>query len=119
MRKGTEIERLKKLIVKLKKLGKKEGAPVWKVASKLLALPRRRRVVVNVGKVVKTVKDGEIALVPGKLLGDGILEQKVKVAAFAWTPKAEERVKAAGGEVISIDQLLQDNPKGTNVRIVR
>ncbi len=119
MRKGTEIERLKKLIVKLDKIGKKEDASIWRVASRLLALPRRRRVVVNVGKVVKTVKDGEVALVPGKLLGDGIIEQKVKVAAFAWTPKAEERIKAAGGEVIPIDKLVDENPKGTNVRIVR
>ncbi len=119
MRKGTEIEALRKLIVKLEKVGKKEDVSVWKVAAELLSMPRRRRVVANVGKVVKVVKDGEIALVPGKLLGDGIVEQKVKVAAFFWTPKAEARIKAAGGEVISIDKLVDENPKGTNVRIVR
>ena len=117
MIRGTEKEDLKQLIIRLRKLGKENS--VWDAAAEMLSLPRRKQVEVNISKVIKVVKDGEIALVPGKLLGDGIIESKVMVAAYAWTDTAKKRIEKAGGKVLTIDELIEENPKGVNVRILR
>ncbi len=119
MQRGTEKESLKNLILKLEKLGKKNKVGLWVTASKLLALPRRRCVAVNVSKVEKSVSEKEIALVPGKLLGDGVIERKLTIAAYVWTPGAKKRIESAGGSLLSIDELVDRNPKGTDVRIIR
>ncbi|MEM3364376.1 MAG: 50S ribosomal protein L18e [Candidatus Micrarchaeia archaeon] len=117
MIRGTEKEDLKQLIVKLKKLGKNNA--VWKTTAEMLQLPRRRQVVVNISKVAENIKDGEVALVPGKLLGDGLIETKIIVAAYAWTDTAKKRIEGAGGKVMAIEELIKENPKGTGVRILR
>ncbi len=117
MIRGTEKEDLKGLIIRLKKLGR--NAAIWVTAARMLSLPRRRQVIVNIAKVAESVKGEEVALVPGKLLGDGLIESKVRVAAYAWTDTAKTRIEAAGGKVLTIDELVKENPKGTNVRILR
>jgi len=55
----------------------------------------------------KITKQGEVyhislaSLGYGKLLGTGKAEAKLKIVAPAWSASAEEKVKAAGGEVVS------------------
>ncbi|MGB9635616.1 MAG: 50S ribosomal protein L18e [Candidatus Micrarchaeia archaeon] len=119
MRKGTEKEDLRKLIVLCEKSGKRNKVALWRYAAELLSLPRRRSVVVNVGKIARILGENEVALVPGKLLGDGIIERKLRIAAYCWTPTAKKRVEDAGGEVMCIEKLIEMNPKATNVRIMR
>ena len=38
-----------------------------------------------------------------KILGNGNLEKKLKIHAHAWSKAAEEKVKAAGSELIKLD----------------
>ena len=38
-----------------------------------------------------------------KILGNGTLEKKLKIHAHAWSKSAEEKVKAAGSELIKLD----------------
>lgn len=119
MKKGTEKEDLRRLILKLEKAGRKEKCQLWVTAAELLALPRRRMVQVNVGKIEKLSADGQVALVPGKLLGDGIIEKKLSIAAYECTPGAKKKVEAAGGVVMPIEELFAKNPKGTGILLVR
>lgn len=119
MRKGTEKKSLRELIVRLEKAGKENNSPIWIRAAELLKLPTRKAVCVNAGKVAKVCKDGEVALIPGKLLGDGVIETKLNVAAYEWTPSAKKKIESAGGKVISIDELVKSNVKGTGVRLLR
>ena len=56
-------------------------------------------------------------LVPGKVLSNGDLENKVDVVALKFSAKAQEKIENAGGECISIDEIMDKNPKGSNIRI--
>ena len=38
-----------------------------------------------------------------KILGNGNLEKKLKIHAHAWSKAAEDKVKAAGSELIKLD----------------
>jgi large subunit ribosomal protein L18e len=57
-------------------------------------------------------------VVPGKVLGSGKLEHPLIVAAFAFSDQAQSRILSAKGKCLTIQDLLETNPKGSNVRIM-
>jgi len=58
-------------------------------------------------------------VVPGKLLGAGALDHAVTVAAFGASEKAKEKLAAAKAKYLSIPELVEKNPKGANIKIIR
>jgi len=91
---------------------------VWKAAAKNLEKPSRQRRQVNIYKIDKHVQDGELALVPGKVLGVGELTKSVTVAAFAFSQEARNKIEASNGKILTIKELMKQNPKGKGVRIL-
>lgn len=73
----------------------------------------------NLGQVSRHVKDGEVVAVPGKVLGSGEPKAKLTIAAFKFSPSALVKVKKAGGRCIPFSRLVEENPRGTNVRLLR
>jgi len=96
----------------------KQEAPIWKAMAKKLGKAVRRRQTVSIGHISKNVKKGEIALVPGKVLSDGELTQKITISALKFSDSAFEKVNKAGGKAISIAELVKQNPKGKGVRVI-
>ena len=90
----------------------------WRRIAADLQKPTRQRRTVNVYKIEQFARDGETIVVPGKVLSVGHLSKKVAVAAFTFSKEAEQKIKAAKGTVLSIQELLQKNPDGKKVRIL-
>ena len=109
-----ENTHLKKLVEELSK----QEAPIWKAVARELGKSVRRIRAVSIGHISKNVKKGEIALVPGKVLSDGELTQKITISAFKFSDSAFEKVNKSGGKAISIAELVKQNPKGKGVRII-
>lgn len=113
----TNLE-LRMLTRFLRKAGKEYNAPVWKYAAGLLERPTRRRVEVNLYKIERYAEEGDYVLVPGKVLGFGVLTKKVVVAAWRFSRAAREKIYAAGGEAITIAELVRRNNRGSKVKIL-
>ncbi|MEM7821868.1 MAG: 50S ribosomal protein L18e [Candidatus Aenigmatarchaeota archaeon] len=109
---------LKQLIEELKQKSKELKAPIWKALAEKLARPRRRKVEVNVYEIERHAKENETVVIPGVVLGNGDITKPVKVAAWRFSQKAEEKIKKAGGKVMKIEELLKENPKGSGVKIL-
>lgn len=107
------------LITKLRKASIEHNAEIWRVVSRTLLKPRRKRPAVNISKINRYTKDGDVVLVPGKVLGSGNLTHKVTVAALSFSETAKEKIKKVKGKALSIEELLKKNPKGTNVILMR
>jgi len=105
------------LVTDLRKAGKTN--PLWKRVADELEGSTRRMVAVNLFKIDSVVRDGEIALIPGKVLSLGSLSQKRTVAAFGYSEAARKKILAQKGEVLSLSELLKKNPQGKNVRLVK
>lgn len=73
---------------------------------------------VNLSDIARYANADETVLVPGKVLSNGDLTEKVNVAAFKFSQKAQEKIESAGGECVSIDDIMESNPKGSNIRIM-
>ncbi|MCD6502619.1 MAG: 50S ribosomal protein L18e [Thermoplasmata archaeon] len=108
---------LLELVEKLRRKYSETKAPIWKAVAEELLRPRSIRKGVNVGKIDKILKDGEIALVIGKALGGGYVTRPLVVAAVSFSKKAREKIEKAGGRCMSIEDLMSENPNGSNVRI--
>jgi len=115
---GPTNRQLRMLARFLRKAAVANSAKIWRAIAELVERPRRSRVVVNVGKLNRVVNDGDVVVIPGKLLGGGELKKRVIVAAVSVTPKAWKKVVEAGGEVITIPELVRRNPKGSGVKII-
>lgn len=103
----------------LYKASRQYHARIWRYVADLLQRPRRKRIIVNVGKIAALTKPGDVVVVPGKVLGGGReLKHPVTVAAWRFSWSAKEKIERAGGKAISIQELVQMNPKGSNVKII-
>ncbi|MEM2099392.1 MAG: 50S ribosomal protein L18e [Candidatus Bathyarchaeia archaeon] len=116
--KSTNPERIQ-LINFLKKQAKEAKANIWRDVAENLAKPNKRRIAVNLSQINRTTNKKAIIVVPGKVLGTGTLDHPVTVAAFSVSEKAKEKLAKAKANFLSIQELVKENPKGTNVLIIR
>ena len=109
----------RRVAVMLEKAGRKDRAPAWSRTSSILSNPGKTRVEVNIGRISKMAGDGAAILVPGKVLGTGVIDRKVTVGAFSFSSGARSKLEASGGSALTIEQFVRKFPKGSGVRIVR
>ncbi len=95
----------------------KNDAGIWKAVAKKLEKPSRNWAEVNVGKIARHLNEGEIALVTGKVLGDGEAA-KMEVAAFDFSESARKKIEGAGGKCYSLKEIVDKSPKGKGIRII-
>jgi len=105
------------LIRALKKTALEQKVPLWKRVAEDLEKPTRARRIVNIFKLDANTQDGDVVVVPGKVLGEGDLTKKVTVAAFSFSDQAKEKISKQG-KVITITELVQNNPKAAKVKIL-
>lgn len=120
MKKVTKTNpRYATLISTLKDASRSGDAGVWREIAKRLEAPSRNYAEVNLSKINRYAREGETVIIPGKVLGSGALTRGVKVAALQFSGTAAEKITAANGTCMTIEDLLKNNPEGKLVRILR
>lgn len=118
MRTGPTNTTTQRLIVELEKLSKKEKAPIWNRIAEELSKSTRSRREVALYTLDSNLENGEIGIVPGKVLSNGEFSKKNTIAAFKFSEQAKEKIAKSGGKTLTIQQLIKENPKGKKVRII-
>lgn len=111
-------DQLTTLITQLKRVAIEKERPLWKRVAADLEKPTRARRIVNLWLIEQYAKDGETLIVPGKVLGDGVLTKKVTVAAASFSDEAKRKLAANGSKALSIEELLKHKPDGKEIRIL-
>lgn len=106
------------LIRKLKKQANSENAAIWKDVAYKLSTANRKTSPVNIRDINKHSKEDETVLIPGKVLSNGELNNKVNVVALNFSKRAQEKIENAGGKCLSISEIMEINPKGSNIKIM-
>ena len=117
-RTGPTNPYLKQLIENLKKKSLELKAPIWKDIAEKLSKSTRQKVEVNLSDIERHVNDGETILVPGIVLSSGNLTKKVNIAAWRFSKSAEQKIRDSNGKIMTIEELVKENPKGSNVKII-
>ena len=109
--------RVERLMEDLKRIARERGAPIWKDIAKRLDKPRRNYAEVNLSKINRYSLANDTIVVPGKVLGAGAIEKPITIAALGFSKKAYEKVSSQG-KCMSIEELMETNPKGSGVKII-
>ena len=110
--------RLQQLIAELKSTSRDADAAVWADIAERLEKPRRTHAEVNLGRIERYAQDDETVIVPGKVLGSGVLQKNVTVAAVNFSGTARKKIDQVG-DAVQLEQVLDNNPEGSNVRVIR
>jgi len=106
------------LIDSLKKVSREKGADVWRDIALRLEKPARNWAEVNLSKLERYANEGDIIVVPGKVLGAGSINKKLTVAAYRFSESAAKKIEEAGGRKLTIPELVREAPSGRDVRIM-
>lgn len=109
---------LESLIGKLKEKSLNEKVKIWKAIAIELEKPTRNRRIVNLFKLDSHTKDNDTVIVPGKVLSNGEITHKITIAAYSFSKQAIEKIRNVQGTALTIEQLLEQNPKGEKVKII-
>jgi large subunit ribosomal protein L18e len=102
----------------LRRSAREYQAPIWRRVREILGSPKRRRISVNISKINRYSVEGDVVVVPGKVLGAGEIGHKVVIGAFSYSDLAIKKLRDAGCEVLSIEELVRRYPKGNGVKII-
>lgn len=111
--------RILKLIDDLKAKSREQNVGIWRDIAMRLDKPTRHYAETNLSKINRYSKENETVIVPGKVLGTGNIDHPVTVAALNFSMTAEQLIANAKGKCLSIEQLMETNPTGKGVRILK
>jgi len=98
-------------------LAAKKGTK-WLEVANLVSRPKRVSIKVNLDSIEKNSKEGDIIVIPGKVLGKGNLTKKIKVVAFSFSESVDEKLDKAKCEKIRIIDEIKKNPEAKNIKIL-
>ena len=90
---------------------------IWRKVSKKLSRARRQRIEANLYRINNKTKKNDVIVVPGKVLGIGELNHELTISCLDCSQSARKKIEASGSKLLSIEELLAENPTGTNVKI--
>jgi Ribosomal protein L18E len=111
--------RISLLIDSLKAKSREQNVGIWRDIALRLDKPNRHYAEINLSKISRYSKENETVIVPGKVLGTGDIDHPVTVAALNFSMTAEQIISNANGKCLSIEQLMETNPTGKGVRILK
>jgi large subunit ribosomal protein L18e len=72
---------------------------------------------VNLAKLARLTKRGEVVLVPGKVLGSGSLTHSLIVGAYAFSAAAVRKIRQARGTALGLSDFAKVY-QGRSVKII-
>lgn len=101
-------------IESIKHIARQNNSKIWSN----VALKLQRNHEINVGKLSKITKNGDIVAIPGKVLGDGVIGHSITIGAADFSKNAKEKINNAGGKIMLIEKLVEIHPEGKGVKIL-
>ncbi|KKK46446.1 hypothetical protein LCGC14_0575050 [marine sediment metagenome] len=90
---------------------------IWRQISKKLSGPRQNKIKANLYRINQKTKSDDVILIPGKVLGIGELDHKLTIACLEYSQSAKKKVESSGSRLMSIEDLLLQNPNGNGIKI--
>lgn len=90
---------------------------IWRQLSKKLSGPRKNRLEANLYRINKKTKENDVIVIPGKVLANGDLDHKITIACLTSSEAAKNKIEVSGSKLLTIEELLQQNPEGKNIKI--
>ncbi len=100
--------------IKIKRAVRKSKAKIWMTVLKRLA----HREEMNLGRLSKFTSEGQVIIVPGKVLAGGLIDHPITIGAKSFSRPARRKIIGAGGHVLTIEGIIEAYPDGKGVRLL-
>lgn len=90
----------------------------WMKVGIIISRSRSQMPVVNLDKINKIVSDGDTVVVPGKVLSQGDISKKIKIAALKFSGNAREKLSKNKSEIITILDEIKKNPSAKGIKVI-
>lgn len=117
-RTGPTNPYLKELIGILKKKSYEDQAKIWLAVAERLEKPTRKKIEVNLSDIERNTEKNDFVVIPGVVLSNGELTKAVNIAAWKFSATAREKIKKSKSKLMTIEELMAENPKGNGVKIL-
>jgi len=91
----------------------------WVEIASILSGPRKKRTNINLEEIDKKSKEGEIIVVPGKVLSQGEINKKIKIIALNFSERAKEKLLKSKCELSIISEEIKKNPTAKGIKILK
>ena len=109
---------LTSLITELKKKSSEQSVNLWRSIALNLEKPTRQRRAVNLSRINHYTQENDFVVVPGKVLGSGILEHKLTISAYQFSEQAKNKLQKIGAKIIPLSELCREKPDGKKIKII-
>ena len=106
------------LIGELKKRSNEQSVNLWKRVALDLEKSTRQRRIVNLSRINRHTKENDVIVVPGKVLGSGMLNHKLTISAYQFSEQAKDKIEKAGAKIVPLLELSKEKPDGKKLRII-
>lgn len=117
-RTGPTNENLQSLIADLKKLAIEKEIKLFKRLATELEKSTRNQRVVNLSRISRYTKADDVIVVPGKVLGSGLLDHSLTIYAYKFSDSALEKINGAKAKANKINDLIKEEIKGMKIKII-
>ena len=93
-----------------RKVANSKGIGAYAKIADELSRSASQRAEVNLDKIEKLAKTGDVVVIPGKVLATGILSKKVSIVAFSASDSALDKIKASGSTFTKLQEYVNNKP---------
>lgn len=90
----------------------------WNKIAQIVSGGRRRYSNVNIKRIENESQEGDVIVIPGKVLGTGNLTKKIKICALYFSESAHDKIKQGKSESVKLVEEIKKNPEAKGVKIL-
>ena len=109
---------LDNVLLKLNQAFGKTKAPIWRTVIEELSKAKSKRRHVNLGKISRLTKKGDVILVPGKVMAGGTLTHSLVIGAYSYSQNALKSISKARGKALLLVRFVDEYTDGEGVKLI-
>ena len=91
----------------------------WQEVAGVLSSSRKMWKNANIEEIDKATKEGDVIVIPGKVLSEGEINKKIRVVAFNFSERAKEKLLKSKCELLTIIEEIKKNPEAKGIKILK
>ena len=73
----------------------------------------------NIEEIDNATKEGDVIVIPGKVLSEGEINKKIRVVALNFSTRAKEKLLKSKCELLIILEEIKKNPEAKGIKILK
>ncbi len=91
----------------------------WMEIAQIISGSTRKYPSVNLKDINKKSADGDTIVIPGKVIGAGELNKRIKICAVKFSSSALDKMKTSKSEAVTLVDEIRKNPRAQGIKVIK